>query len=391
MAIRRIKRGEVHAVSRRVLSHRTQVAGVVKLSLKEKRGEFIKEVYDSVEGDDSRWLDESELYSFAKNHDYTNDEVYSLAMHFDRLGLMKAEPVFSHRIAHLKLTPIGTRYVEEGEGGLEHQYYERSEIIKAPPSGSTISDKDRPCVFLCYARPDGAAVRELYRFLHLQGFKPWMDTADIPPGLEWEPTINKAIKNSDFFILCLTRNSVDRRGVMQKEIRAAFDKKEEMLDDDIYLISVRLEDCDVRDEKLRKSQWVDLFRNDGHDRLLFGLNEGQKRRKKWGSRLAAILSDEEEVRQSFNRADIRCFRFFCRLARYLFDERSIELDPYAMAATWGFGDRDEVTNFFEQLRRRGYIDTDTGDVFETGGKADHQGFSVQLTALGVSVAEKVCP
>jgi len=261
--------------------------GSEKRGLKEKRGQFIRDIYDLVKGDDSRWLTNSELYPFAEKNGYTNEEVYSLALHFDGLGLMKAEPVFGGKIAALKLTPIGTKYVEEKEGGLEHQYYDGLEhlirerrITEAPRSRLTVSDKDRPCVFLSYARSDGAAVRELYRFLDFEGFKPWMDTEDIPGGVEWESALNKAIQHSDFFCLCLTRNSVDRRGVIQKEIRAAFEKKEEMLDDDIYLITIRLEDCDVRDEKLRKFQWVDLFRNDGHDKLLFALNEGLKRRKK---------------------------------------------------------------------------------------------------------------
>lgn len=258
----------------------------VKLGLKERRRKFIRDIYDSVEGDDSRWLVSAELESFAARYSYTNDEVHSFSMHFDGLGLVKAEPVLGGKIAALKLTPIGTRYIEEDEGGPEHryyrdlelQYYER-EVTKPYPRKSTISKKERPCVFLCYARSDGATARELYRFLDFKGFKPWMDTEDIPAGSEWEPTINKAIQRSDFFCLCLTRNSVDRRGVIQKEIRAAFDKKGEMLDNDIYLITVRLEDCEVRDEKLRKFQWVDLFRNDGHEKLLFALNEGQKRRR----------------------------------------------------------------------------------------------------------------
>lgn len=259
-----------------------------KLGLKKKRGQFIRDIYDLVEADDSKWLTDSELYSFTEKSGYTNEEVYSLALHFDGLGLMKVEPVFDGKIAVLKLTPIGTKYVEENEGGLEHQYYEglehsfreRRKVTKALSSELTLSDKERPCVFLSYARSDGAVVRELYRFLELEGFKPWMDTEDIPAGVEWESALDKAIQHSDFFCLCLTRNSVDRRGVIQKEIRAAFEKKKEMLDDDIYLLTIRLEDCDVRDEKLRKYQWVDLFRNDGHDKLLFSLNEGLKRRKR---------------------------------------------------------------------------------------------------------------
>jgi hypothetical protein len=258
-----------------------------KLSLKEKRGKFIRDFYGLVEGDDSRLVFDQELYPFGENHGYTKDEIYSLALHFDGLGLMKAEPVLGRRIAVLRLTPIGTRYIEEGEKGPEHQYYDDLEhqhsekkIKFKATAKSTVLGK--PCVFLCYARSDGTAVRELYRVLQSHGFKPWIDTEDIPAGAEWEPTISKAIQHSDFFILCLTRNSVDRRGIMQKEIRAAFEKKEEMLDDDIYLISVRMEDCEVKDEKLRKFQWVDLFRNDGHDKLLFALHEGMKRRKQRG-------------------------------------------------------------------------------------------------------------
>jgi hypothetical protein len=154
-------------------------------------------------------------------------------------------------------------------------------IITSPQARPTFLDRDRPCVFLCYARPDGATVKELYRFLS-DGFKPWMDTEDILPGLDWEPAIDKAIKHSDFFILCLSPNSIDRRGMMQKEMRTAFEKKKEMLDDDIYMIPVRLQECTVRDEKIRQLQWVDLFLSDGHDKLLFTLYEGLKRREKWG-------------------------------------------------------------------------------------------------------------
>jgi hypothetical protein len=156
-------------------------------------------------------------------------------------------------------------------------------IDKAAATEPIISENNRPCVFLSYAGPDQAIVEELYSFLNSHGFKPWMNTKDIPGGSEWEPAINRAIKNSDFFISCLTQNSVDRRGVMQKEISAAFDKKEEMLDDDIFLIPVRLEDCKVRDEKLRKFQRVDLFATDGHAKLLSSLNVGIERRKKKGA------------------------------------------------------------------------------------------------------------
>lgn len=174
------------------------------MDLKEKRGKFLRDFYDLVEGDDSRSVFDQELYSFGENQGYTKDEIYSLALHFDGLGLMKAESVMGRRIAVLRLTAIGTRYIEEGEKGLEHQYYgglerqhsERKIIFNATAKSTVLG---KPCVFLCYARSDGTAVRELYRFLQSHRFKPWIDTEDIPAGAEWEPTINKAIQHSDFF------------------------------------------------------------------------------------------------------------------------------------------------------------------------------------------------
>ena len=66
---------------------------------------------------------------------------------------------------------------------------------------------------------------------------------------------------------------------MQKELRAAFDKKKEMLYDDIYLIPVRFEECKITDEKLSKLQRIDLFKKDGYDRLKSALNKGLKKRE----------------------------------------------------------------------------------------------------------------
>jgi len=122
-------------------------------------------------------------------------------------------------------------------------------------------------IFLCYARLDQQQVEGLYNRLSDSGFKPWMDKKDILPGEKWELAIQKAIRSSDFFLACLSANSVNRRGVIQKEIKEALDIWKEKLDSDIYLIPVRLEDCEVP-ESLRCFQWVNLFEEDGWERLV---------------------------------------------------------------------------------------------------------------------------
>jgi len=117
--------------------------------------------------------------------------------------------------------------------------------------------KSKPQVFLSYARLDKDKVENLYHKLSDERFKPWMDIKDMLPGEAWEAAIQKAIRNSDLFLVCLSTNSIYKRGSIQKEIKDALDIWREMLYSDIYLIPVRLEKCDVP-ENLSRFQWVDF-------------------------------------------------------------------------------------------------------------------------------------
>lgn len=132
-------------------------------------------------------------------------------------------------------------------------------------------------IFLCYARPDQRKAEKLYNRLSDSGFNPWMDKRDVLPGEMWEAAIQKAIQGSGFFLACLSANSVNRRGQIQKEIKQALDIWEEKLDSDIYLIPVRLEDC-VVPESLRRFQQVNLFEEDGWTLLVKAIQAGTERR-----------------------------------------------------------------------------------------------------------------
>jgi hypothetical protein len=132
-------------------------------------------------------------------------------------------------------------------------------------------------IFLSYAREDEDKVKELYQRLSDAGFEPWMDKKDILPGEIWKSRISQAIRESDFFLACLSRNSVNKRGWIQREIKDALDIWQEKLDSDIYLIPARLEDCEVP-ERLGDFQWVDLFEEEGWTRLAKAIQEGLKRR-----------------------------------------------------------------------------------------------------------------
>ena len=128
-------------------------------------------------------------------------------------------------------------------------------------------------IFLSYTRADEAQVKQLYHKLKAEGFSPWMDTEDLLPGQKFEYHIRQAIRDSDFFLACLSCNSVNRRGVIQREINEALDVLQEKLDEDIYLIPVRLEACDVP-ERLRAFHWADLHTDNGFDKLLRAIQAG---------------------------------------------------------------------------------------------------------------------
>jgi len=132
-------------------------------------------------------------------------------------------------------------------------------------------------IYLSYARADLAEVESLYDHLASQGYKPWMDARNILAGQNREFSIRQAIRTSDFFLVCLTENSVSERGWVQRELGEARFVQDGMLPSDIYLIPVRLSECPIPDH-LSEFQPVDLFREGGLERLVQALQAGIARR-----------------------------------------------------------------------------------------------------------------
>lgn len=128
-------------------------------------------------------------------------------------------------------------------------------------------------IFLSYARKDVGIINDLYDKLKQTGFSPWQDVKDILPGEPWQKMLIRAIQEAPFFLACLSKNYVDKRGMIQVEIKEALEMWRQKLDDDIYFIPVRLEECPVP-ETLAKFQRVDLFEVNGFNKLLHALRKG---------------------------------------------------------------------------------------------------------------------
>lgn len=130
-------------------------------------------------------------------------------------------------------------------------------------------------IFLAHASEDKPRVQQLYNQLKKQGFSPWLDAIDLIPGQNWEIEIPKAIKRASVCLVCLSKSSVAKKSYVQREFRYALLAYAELPPESIYLIPVRLDDCEVPDLqipdlelKLRSIHWVDLFETTGFEHLV---------------------------------------------------------------------------------------------------------------------------
>lgn len=125
-------------------------------------------------------------------------------------------------------------------------------------------------VFLCHAAADKPAVRDLYHRLRSDGFQPWLDEEDLLPGQKWQREIPKAVAASDVVVVCLSNAALTKAGYVQDEIKFALDAADRQPEETIFLIPLRLEECDVP-ERLAGLHWVNFFDPKGYERLLRAL------------------------------------------------------------------------------------------------------------------------
>ncbi len=109
-------------------------------------------------------------------------------------------------------------------------------------------------------------MRELYLRLKKDGVDAWLDKEKLLPGQDWELEIRKAVREADVVVVCLSKQ-FNQAGFRQKEVRLALDTAMEKPEGEIFIIPARLEECDTL-ESLRKWHWVDLFEEDGYERLV---------------------------------------------------------------------------------------------------------------------------
>lgn len=131
------------------------------------------------------------------------------------------------------------------------------------------TDEKKLLVFISHASEDNAAAKRLTKRLKDDGFDPWLDLEHLLPGQDWDLEIEKAMRESGAILLCFSQESVSKESYIQKEYKRAMRIQEEKPEGSIFVIPVRLDDCELP-FYLREIQWVDY--PDGYDRLVAALN-----------------------------------------------------------------------------------------------------------------------
>ena len=127
-------------------------------------------------------------------------------------------------------------------------------------------------VFISYAKEDIAYAEELYDFLEASGFDPWLDKKKLKVGANWDFFIQKSLRESTWIILLLSSVSVKKRGYVQREYRAAVRYAESKLEEDIYIIPIMIDACEVP-HGIDKFQWKMYDEEDTFTQILHSLKE----------------------------------------------------------------------------------------------------------------------
>lgn len=105
-------------------------------------------------------------------------------------------------------------------------------------------------------------IRDVYEGLIIRGLKVWFDKKHLGPG-KWKPQIERAIRRSRYFIICLSnaaiRKTGDEPGFQDHELNEAYNIAKDQTEQEFTIIPVRIEDCNRGDHRLTLFQQYDHF------------------------------------------------------------------------------------------------------------------------------------
>lgn len=107
-------------------------------------------------------------------------------------------------------------------------------------------------IFISYSRDDSEFVLSLAKVLRESGVSIWLDQWDIPPGANWDDSVEQALRDCTSMLVIWSKSSVKSQNV-KDEVGYAHSN-------DKTIIPVYLENCDIP-FRWRRKQRIDFRRN----------------------------------------------------------------------------------------------------------------------------------
>jgi hypothetical protein len=156
-------------------------------------------------------------------------------------------------------------------------------VFRRTSNGVRFVPASGPRVFIAYVIEDYEHAVRLYSDLLAAGLNPWLDRKKLLPGQDWRRCIERAIDTCDFFVACFSPRSVRKRGQFPYEVRYALRCAERMPLDDVFVVPVRIGNCNVPSRIAWQAQYSDLLPdwNKGMEEVVLSIQaEWDKRRAK---------------------------------------------------------------------------------------------------------------
>ena len=134
-------------------------------------------------------------------------------------------------------------------------------------------------MFISYAKEDINFAQKVYDYLENLGFEPWLDKKKLLVGQNWKIEIDKALRKANFIVLLLSSTSVSKRGFVQREFKAALDFYQDKLEDDVFIIPLKINDCEVPNS-LSSFQWIEYENDETLENVVLSIREQIKKYKK---------------------------------------------------------------------------------------------------------------
>jgi len=129
-------------------------------------------------------------------------------------------------------------------------------------------------IFISFADQDGESAKKLADQLKQEKISVWFEAESLLGGQKREVMIREAIEDSRLFLVLLSSASVER-GRVNKQVVQALDIFDEFPENDIFVIPVRLNDCQPSHARLKMIHRVDMFPNwnSGFQKIMKSIRE----------------------------------------------------------------------------------------------------------------------